>query len=145
MYSKYPEIIMELANSHGGKLENIKKSIKFYNSLNYKNKSIKFQVFKYSDIATNDYTWFEVYKKLFLSQSTWSKILKLVNNRKSWIDIYDDYSLEILKKNLRFIYGIKIQSSILSNLKLIKKLLSINLKKLNIIINVAGNSQNEIL
>jgi N,N'-diacetyllegionaminate synthase len=93
-----PEVILGLANAHEGKFNEIKKSINFYNILDYENKSIKFQIFKYSEIATEDFYWFNIYKKLFISDSIWRKIFKLVKNKKIWIDVFDNYSLELIKK-----------------------------------------------
>ena len=133
-----PEIILELANAHEGKFSKIKKSINFYNKLDYKNKSIKFQVFKYSEIATEDFNWFNVYKKLFISNSIWQKIFKLVKNKKIWIDVFDNYSLDVIKNNQKYIYGIKLQSSVLKNHYLIEDLLKLDLRKVKLLINVSG-------
>ena len=144
MNLKYPEIIMELANFHEGKVINIQKSIHFYNKLNYENKSIKFQVFKYSDISTKDYKWYETYKKLYISKLEWKNIFELVDNKKIWIDTFDKFSLEIIKDNIKSIYGLKIQPSILYNKILIEELLSINLKRKNIILNVSGIAKEKI-
>ncbi len=140
-----PEIILELANAHEGKFSKIKKSINFYNKLDYKNKSIKFQVFKYSEIATEDFNWFNVYKKLFISNSIWQKIFKLVKNKKIWIDVFDNYSLDVIKNNQKYIYGIKLQSSVLKNHYLIEDLLKLDLRKVKLLINVSGVEKKNIL
>ncbi len=145
MNLEYPEIILELANFHEGKLKKIKESINFYNKLSYQKKSIKFQVFKYSEIATKNYTWFKIYQKLFISKSEWSKLFKLVNNKKIWIDVFDNYSLEVIKENQKLIYGIKLQSSILENQNLIQKLLKMDLTGKNLLLNISGVPKKKIL
>ena len=42
---EYPEVIVELANSHDGNPEKILELINVIRNLNYPNKSIKFQIF----------------------------------------------------------------------------------------------------
>ena len=51
MYSKYPEIIMELANSHGGKLENIKSQLSNYQKARVKNSNTGYlRIFDLDDL-----------------------------------------------------------------------------------------------
>ena len=142
---KLPEIIFEVANFHAGSLSKINKAINIFNNLKYKNKSIKFQVFRYSDIANEDYQWFKTYKKLYFEEKTWRKIFSKIRNKKIWIDIFDNYSLEVLEKNFNKIYGIKLQASVVNNFEIFEKLKKLNLKKINIIINLSGFKRNSIL
>ena len=116
------------------------KTIEQFSKNNYKNLHIKFQPFKYNELSTKNYKWYNVYKKLFFKEDYWNKIIKLAqaNYKGVWIDISDTYSLKILNINIKRIYGIKLQSSALSNQKIFKKLKKLNLKKIEIIINVAG-------
>ena len=91
---KKPEIIFELANSHDGSYQKLIKIISQFNKINYSYKSIKFQVFKFSEISTKDYNWYPVYQKLYFNPAQWKKIFSLVkNNVKIWIDMFDEYSL----------------------------------------------------
>ena len=139
-----PQIILELANFHEGKVKKIEDAIRFYNNLEYQNKSIKFQVFKFSKLAVKDFGWYTVYKKLFFNEDNWNKIFKLVANKKIWIDIFDSYSVYILRQNLKLIYGIKLQASVLLNQKLLDELYSIKLDRIYLIINVSGFKISEI-
>ena len=142
---KKPEIIFELANSHDGSYQKLIKIISQFNKINYSYKSIKFQVFKFSEISTKDYNWYPVYQKLYFNPAQWKKIFSLVkNNVKIWIDMFDEYSLEIFKKNINKISGLKFQSSILNNTKVIDSLGKLNLKKKEIIVNISGHNLNEI-
>ena len=78
---------------------------------------------------------------MFISKLEWSNLFKLVKNKKIWIDVFDNYSLDVIKENQKKIYGIKFQSSILENKNLISKLLKMNLKKTNLLINISGVSK----
>jgi len=138
--NKLPIILLECANSHGGDKTIFEKTIKKFCKNNYKNLHIKFQPFKFDELSTKNYKWYNVYKKLFFKEDYWNKIIKLAqsNYKGVWIDISDSYSLKILKINIKRIYGIKLQSSALSNQIIFENLKKINLKETNIIINVAG-------
>ena len=100
---------------------------------------IKFQPFKYDLIATNDYEWFKVYKELFINEDEWEKILdKAFITKDVWIDIFDLYGIKIIQKNLKKIYGLKLQTSILENQEVFKALKNHDISKLKLIINIAG-------
>lgn len=142
--NKLPIIIFELANTHNGQISLLKKSVNFIKSLNYKNKAIKFQIFDPDKISTKNYEWYKVYKRLFFNQVAWSKIINYTSDFcKIYLDIFDTYSVEILKKNLPNIHGIKLQPSIIYNHHVYKKLSQINYKK-EIILNISGFSLEEI-
>ena len=144
--NKLPIILLECANSHGGDKTIFEKTIKKFCKNNYKNLHIKFQPFKFDELSTKNYKWYNVYKKLFFKEDYWNKIIKLAqsNYKGVWIDISDNYSLKILKINIKRIYGIKLQSSALSNQIIFENLKKINLKKTNIIINVAGHDLKKV-
>ena len=97
--NKLPIILLECANSHGGDKFIFKKTIKKFSKNNYKNLHIKFQPFKYDELSTKNYKWYNVYKKLFFKEDYWNKIIKLAkaNYKGVWIDISDNYSLKILQ------------------------------------------------
>ena len=61
-----------------------------------------------------------------------------------WLDIFDQYGIEILKINLKYIYGIKIQASVLENKKIIFELSKLNLKNKKLILNISGKNLVEI-
>lgn len=132
-------LLYEPANTHGDSIKYIHDLI---GSLPYeKNIGIKFQVFKYDQIALKDFPYYDVYIKHFIDKKNWKKIFLSAAKRgfNVWIDVFDLYSVEVLKENLPSIYGIKLQSSVLDNLKVLEKLSeTINGTKIKIILNIAG-------
>lgn len=138
-------LLFEIANSHGGLKDYIYKLI---DSLpQEKNIGIKFQAFKYDQIALKDYEWYKVFVKLFFDKASWKKILSYAKGKgfDIWIDVFDLYSIEILKDNLNLVTGIKLQSSVLDNLKVLKRLSeTIKGRKIKIVLNIAGRELENI-
>lgn len=136
--------ILEVANTHGGDINYIKSLIDEYDEFQ-QNIGIKFQPFKYDNIACSDYEWFETYKTLFFSYEEWDNIIfKASKSKDIWLDIFDSYGIEVLKRNFSKVRGIKFQSSVLKNENLINKLKQINLNDKEIILNFSGYTINEI-
>ena len=125
------KIIAELANSHNGNSKEILRTLKKFTRINYSNLDFKFQIISSNYLATPDYPWFHVYKKLEIKENEWEEIINYTHSlkRKVWLDIFDEYGLLILKKNFKKIYGIKIQSSVLKNHILLEKLSFLKDKK----------------
>lgn len=137
-------IIIEIANTHGGSIKYLNSLIDEFEEFNV-NTGIKFQPFKYDKIALPDYEWYSVYKRLFFDKEKWRSIISKANETKDvWLDLFDIYGIQILKNNLNSIYGIKLQTSVLNNNNILKKLKSINLSSIKLIINIAGREINEI-
>ena len=128
--------ILEVANTHGGNVSYIKDLLDEFKDFKKKDGfGIKFQPFKYDQIATNDYEWFKVYKELFIKEDDWKKILdKAFNTKDIWIDIFDLYGISIVRKNLKKIYGLKLQTSILENQEVFKALKNLDISNLKLII-----------
>ena len=138
-------LICEIANSHNGNYNRFLDTIKAFGKINYPSKGFKLQVFSASKISLKDFSWYKVYRKLYFSEVEWKNIIKKSSiYGKVWLDIFDVYGIKILKKNIKKIYGIKLQSSVLSNLEVLNQLTKINLKNKKIIINVSGYSIEEI-
>ncbi|MDO8592414.1 MAG: N-acetylneuraminate synthase family protein [bacterium] len=138
-------LLFEIANAHGGSPDYIYKLIDRLPS--GKNMGIKFQVFKYDEIALKDYQWYPAYEKLFISGSRWKKIIIYAKRAglDVWLDIFDSYSLKVLKENFARVRGVKLQSSVLENLKVLNGLAEIiSGRKIKIIINVAGRTMKNI-
>ena len=133
-----PEIIFEVANSHDGSLQNLKKIITQIKSLKYLNKSIKFQIFSPDGISTQNYKWYKTYKKICFSKKNWKSILENVKSEKIYLDIFDLFGIEMLAENIDVISGIKLQSSIIDNLQVNNALKKLNLKKKKLILNISG-------
>src|SRR3990167_6480455 len=132
-------LLFEIANSCAGSSKLIEKLI---DSLSQeKNRGIKFQVYKYSEIALPDYEWYPVYKQTFISAENWKNIFTHTKSKgfDIWIDVFDLYSVEVLKNNLPLVTGIKLQSSVLNNLKVLTALSeTIKSSKVKVMLNVAG-------
>ena len=138
-------LLFETANSHGGSRNYVYKLIDALPQ--EKNTGIKFQVFKYDQLALKDYKWYKVYTKLFFNKPAWKNILAHAKDKDFdvWIDIFDLYGAEVLKDNLGLISGIKLQSSVLDNLKVLKTLSEIiKGKKIKVILNIAGRELDNI-
>lgn len=134
-------LLFEVANTHGGSPDYIHKIIGQLPS--GKNTGIKFQVFKYDEIALKDYEWYPVYEKLFISGPRWKKIITYAKKAglDVWIDVFDSYSIRVLKENLIQVSGVKLQSSVLENLRVLSGLSEIiKGRKIKMIINVAGRT-----
>lgn len=138
--------IIEVANCHGGNKNYFLSLIDEFEKFNKKdNFGIKFQPFKYDEIATKDYSWYSVYEKLYFSEVEWSEIIDIAYNTKDiWLDLFDNYGLKILDKNKNKITGIKLQTSIIDNKLLYSKLKKIDLRNQMLILNIAGREVFEI-
>lgn len=138
-------LLFEIANSCAGSKKLIEKLI---DSLpQEKNSGIKFQVYKYDEIALPDYAWYPVYKETFINEQDWKKIFSHTKSRgvDIWIDVFDLYSVEILKKNLPLVTGLKLQSSVLNNLKVLTALSgTIRGSKVKVMLNIAGRDLQNI-
>ena len=144
MLNKGPYFIIEIANTHGGDQNYLKNIIKTFSGFK-NNFGIKFQVFHPDLIATPDYPYYEVYKKLFFSKELWSDFIsKAFKTKDVWLDIFDLYGVEVFRENISLIYGIKFQSSVLSNYEVLNALSNFNLCEKKIILNVAAQEINSI-
>jgi spore coat polysaccharide biosynthesis protein SpsF (cytidylyltransferase family)/sialic acid synthase SpsE len=136
--------ILEIANVHGGDMNYLKALLKDFES-SKKNFGVKFQPFKYNEIALEDYNWYKTYKELYFSPKDWEEVINIAFGSKDvWIDVFDNYSIEIIKENLGFIYGLKFQASILNNFDLLNNLSKIDLTNLIIILNITSFSLDQI-
>lgn len=135
-----PEIILELANFHGGNTSKIFEALDLYSKLNYENLGIKFQIFKYSKIALEDFSWFKAYKEFYIKEKRWKEIIEKASKifKTIWLDVLDVYGVRILKQNFDNIYGIKLQASVLDNFEVFNSLHKFELNSKSIIINVSG-------
>ncbi|MBB6215733.1 spore coat polysaccharide biosynthesis protein SpsF (cytidylyltransferase family)/sialic acid synthase SpsE [Anaerosolibacter carboniphilus] len=136
--------IIEIANTHGGSIDYLRGLIKEFEDFT-EGYGMKFQPFKYDEIATPDYEWFEVYKKLYISKGDWAELIDYVSITKDvWIDVFDGYGIEIIRHNLNKIKGIKLQASILMNRNLLQSLSNLNMTEKKLIINISGYELSEI-
>jgi N,N'-diacetyllegionaminate synthase len=136
--------LIEIANCHGGDLEYLKDLLA--DLVEVPGHGIKFQPFKYSEIAHENFEYMSVYKELFFSAAQWVDIFKIVleQNKDVWLDLFDLYGAQILAENINMIHGVKLQSSVLYNGKLIDFLSKLDLKDKVLMINIAGWKIEEI-
>lgn len=136
--------IIELANVHGGDKDHLLSLVDEFAEFKV-NFGVKFQPFKYDEIATSDFEWYPVYEKLYFSPEEWREIFAKTKETKDiWIDVFDSYSVQIIKENIKDIYGLKFQTSVLDNRKLFKDLSEIDLSHIIVVINIAGHEMDEI-
>ncbi len=134
------EIIAEVANSHQGKIELVKKIIKefYYQGA----RSIKFQIYFADDFLTEDHERFSHFKKQSFSQKEWVKIINLarkVGYKNIYADVLGQKAFMVAKKNK--VDGYKIHSTDLMNDLLLTKL---SKEKKKIFLSVGGAKITEI-
>lgn len=134
-----PYVIFEVANVHGGNHEKVLQLIDEYKNIHYPRKAIKFQPLKPEQIALPDFHAFDIYEKLYFTSEEWNKFISLASeNGDVWLDLFDVYGVEILKKNKHLITGIKLQASVLDNFELINALSELELIQHKLILNISG-------
>lgn len=136
--------IIEVANTHGGDINYLSNLIEEFQE--YKGDfGMKFQPLHPDKLATKDFAWHNVYKELYFDPKQWESLISEAAKTKDiWLDIFDEYSIEILSNNLSKVYGIKLQVSVLFNPLIRKKLGELNLADKKLILNVAALNLDEI-
>ncbi|MEO9256912.1 MAG: N-acetylneuraminate synthase family protein [Crocinitomicaceae bacterium] len=136
--------IIEVANTHGGDFEYLKRLINEFTDLKG-GYGVKFQPLAAHTIATSDYEWYGVYEELRFSESQWKEIIDLTRQSKDvWIDIFDGYGVEIFAQNRDKVEGIKFQTSVLQNTEVLNLLSKYDFSKIKVILNIAARSIEEI-
>ena len=134
------EIIAEIANAHQG---NYKEALKLGLAADKANAdAIKYQIYFAEEFLSKDHPRFDHFKKQSFSEKQWTYIIKNLKkkiDKKIYADILGVRAFKLSKK-LKF-DGVKIHSSDLSNLKLLKLLK--NYKK-KIFISCGGSTFFEI-
>lgn len=130
--------IIEVANTHGGDVDYINAIIEEYSHFS-NGFGIKFQPFKYDKIATKDFEWYNVYREIFITEHDWEMIInKAFGTKDVWLDIFDEYGVQVLSNNLIKVTGIKLQASVLFNQTVLEELSGLNLSNKKVIINIAA-------
>ncbi len=141
---KMPYNIIEIANTHGGDLKYLNALIDQFSEFG-DGFGMKFQPFKYDKIAAADFSWYETYKELYFTPEEWAGIInKTASTKDVWLDMFDMYSVEILKANLQKVKGIKLQASVLYNYEMLSGIEDVDLSEVTIQVNVAGYEVDEI-
>jgi N,N'-diacetyllegionaminate synthase len=136
--------IIEVANTHNGDEGYLNNLIDSFSDFG-KGFGMKFQPSKPDCIATPDYEYFHVYNGFFFTEEKWASFIdKTFKTKDVWLDLFDTYSIKILKKNINKIVGIKLQASVLNNLEVIQALSKIDLSTKKLIINISGYKLDQI-
>lgn len=139
-----PYHIIEVANTHGGNIEYMEELINSFSELKG-NFGIKFQAFHQDKISTPDFSFYNVYKELNFTREQWANLIQKASATKDvWLDIFDEYGVQVLKDQVNLIHGIKFQSSVLYNYEVFKELALSNLSDKKIILNVAAQPIEDI-
>lgn len=141
-----PHLILETANFHGGDPGLLKQAVKVFSGIDYPHMGIKFHAFKPDNVALPDFSWYPVVKQFDIEEEQWQEIINLAyeNGLYIWLDLFCVFGVEILKKNLDKIYGIKFQPSILDNREILEALQALDLENKELMINVSGLELTEI-
>ncbi|RYD03464.1 hypothetical protein N752_19995 [Desulforamulus aquiferis] len=117
------KVIAEIANAHQGDVNILNSLIKA--AANSGADGVKFQWFKYDHLATEEYNFYKSYKDLFIEEEKWQDILSLTKQLglEVWVDIFDQWGLELAQKFALFIHGVKIPSTIIQGEELIEGIL----------------------
>lgn len=130
-------IIIELANTHGGDFQYITELIgQFEQFTNY---GMKFQPLHPDKLSTPDFAGYPIYQELLFSSEQWKQILHQAGKTKQiWLDVFDEYGVQILEENFDSVYGVKLQVSVLFNAAVLKALSKIDLSGKKLILNIAA-------
>lgn len=136
--------IIELANTHGGDINYLLELIDTFSEYN-ENYAMKFQPLKAETLAVNTFEWYPVYEQLEFDLDQWNMVLtKAKETKLIWLDLFDNYGVDVLESNLVIVDGIKLQVSVLFNYSLFERLKGIDLSNKKIIINVAALTLEDI-
>jgi len=128
-----PYFIIEAANTHGGDFEYLLELIDAFEEYR-EGFGMKFQALHPDRIATKDFPYYDLYKKLKFNKDQWETVInKVAETKDVWLDIFDTYGVEVLKDNISKVYGIKFQSSVLYNIEVFNALATSDLSRKKII------------
>ena len=136
--------IIEVANTHAGSIDYVNNLIERFACFQG-GFGMKFQPFRYDSISTRDHSFYEKYKEMYFDEKQWSQIISKASETKDvWLDLFDCYGVEILRKNLDCVKGIKFQSSVLYNYEVFTALETVDLSDTMVILNIAAQSIEDI-
>ena len=144
------KLILEVANTHGGNINYVHElinefSVALEQECSNKRLGIKFQPFSAVGISCPDFSAHNLYKELEIDYKNWTSIIDKANEHfEVWLDMFDLFSVRVLKESLDKVEGIKLQSSTLRNYEIRSELGNLDLGGKKVIINCAGLSIDEI-
>ncbi len=138
------KVIIEIANTHGGNLDYMLELVDTFSKFD-NGYAMKFQPLLADTLATKEFEWYPVYEKLAFTPKEWQLIIQKAKATKLvWLDLFDNYGVDIFEENISFVDGIKFQVSVLFNYGLFERIKKLDLSKKKIIINIAALDFDEI-
>jgi sialic acid synthase SpsE len=143
-------LILEVANTHGGNINYVHALISEFSAAlgeDYSDKrlGIKFQPFTAVGISCLDFSAHKLYKELEIDYENWLSLIGKANKYfEVWLDMFDLFSVQVLKESFDKIVGIKLQASTLRNYEIRSELGKLDLGGKKVIINCAGLNIDEI-
>lgn len=112
-----PLLIYEVANFHGGDVEQIFRVIDALAPLSYPHRAIKFHPISADALATPDFSAYELYQQLGFDAATWERVIGTANERIGavWIEMADANCAAVFAANKARIAGAKFQASMVDN------------------------------
>jgi len=130
--------IIEIANTHNGSYEYLNDLVDQFEGYS-EGFGLKFQIFKYDEIAKEDFVNYENFKRFYFTSEQWSRLItKAQKTKEVWLDVFDSYGVQILSENLDKVSGLKFQVSSLYNLKLVDALAELDLRDKKLMLNIAA-------
>lgn len=130
-------IIIEIANTHAGSMQYMAELISQFEQ--FKGYGMKFQPLHPDKLSTPDFAGYPIYQELLYSSEEWTQIIQQARQTKEiWLDIFDEYGVQILKENYDAVFGVKLQVSVLFNAAVLKALSEIDLSGKKLILNIAA-------
>ena len=126
------EVIAEIANAHQG---NYKTAIKLAKqAFSSGADAVKFQIYFADELLVKSHVRYKHFLNQSFSLNQWKSILLSQKNKKIYCDIFGIKALNVAIKYK--VYGVKIHSSDLENLELIKKIP----KKMKVLLSCGGSN-----
>ncbi len=116
------KVIAEIANAHMGDPVRLTKLI--IAAANSGADGVKFQWFKYDSLATPDFIYYQTYIDLSIDKKIWADSLTLAKDLglEVWVDIYDEWGVEVLAELESLVDGLKLPTTVIQSNTLVQAL-----------------------
>ena len=118
-------IIMEIANAAQGQIKDEYELIEAAKTAGAD--GVKFQFYKFDHLATELYPKYSIYVETFYDENTRSSFVDFTYSLDIdvWVDVFDDWGLQVVKKNLHKIFGLKVPPTVIFNAELFRSILNL--------------------
>lgn len=120
------KVIAEIANAHSGDPGQL--SALILAAAGSSADGVKFQWFNYGSIATPDFIHYQTYMDLSMDKTLWADAVTLAKGLglEVWVDIYDEWGVELLTELEDQVDGLKLPTTVLQSKPLIQALKKFN-------------------